>query len=458
MQYNSNGTYTIRDGTPVTRGSDGSLNSVDLATGLPAVGNVAETFEFRAIDRDLRTPYIQQWNLGIQYEFAKDLLFEVRYVGTKGTKLLQATAFNQSYDMNDPGTPDHVFDRFAKSYDAAYQKQLQLTGNPNVLRGPLKSGSTAKERGAGVAFGFPNSVTGRAVDYNLSSPAGNVIGFEARVPVLGFNVPEAVLLQSSANSIYNGLQLNLTKRMSRGIQFNTSYTWSRSIDNNSADPGSTAGGGRPDVPNVGFVVQGDQRNLTTNRAVSDFDRTHRFSASFVYELPTRGSNSRWIKGWSLSGFTQVQSGSPFSIISAEPEVATVAQYTNLARGSGGLFRHGFGRPSISGTHEQLREKGSDPTESFFNRSVLVSPLGQLGNLGRNVLRNAFQKRFDVSLAKHTSIKENVGVEFRWDVFNAFNNVNFATPGNDLQDSTDFGRILNTIGGPRVMQFGLRFVF
>ena len=76
-------------------------NAVDPATGLPALGNVAETFEFRAIDRDLRTPYVQQWNFGIQYEFAKDLLFEARYLGTKGTKLLQATAFNQGYDLND---------------------------------------------------------------------------------------------------------------------------------------------------------------------------------------------------------------------------------------------------------------------------------------------------------------------------------------------------------------------
>ncbi len=458
IMYNTNGTYTIRDGTPVTRGADGVLNAVDPATGLPALGNVAETFEFRAIDRDLRTPYVQQWNFGIQYEFAKDLLFEARYLGTKGAKLLQATAFNQGYDLNDPNTPDFVLDRFVKAYDAAYRKQVELTGNANSLRGPLKAGATARERGTGVAFGFPNSATGRAVDYNLSNLAGNVIGFEARGPILGFNIPEAVLLQSSSNSIYNALQLNLTKRMSRGIQFNTSYTWSRSIDNNSADPGSTAGGGKPDVPNVGFVVQGDQRNLAMNRAVSDFDRSHRFSASFVYELPTGKSNSRWIKGWSLSGFTQVQSGSPFSIFSAEPELGNVTQYTSLTRGSGGLYRLGFGRPNINGTLDQLKQKGADPTEQFFNASVLTSPLGGFGNLGRNVLRNDSQKRFDVSLAKNTTIKESLAVEFRWDIFNAFNNVNFATPGNDLQDVTDFGKILNTIGGPRVMQFGLRLVF
>jgi hypothetical protein len=460
LVYQSNNTYVIRDGTPVTTNSDGTNQTTDLATGLPAVGNIAETFEFRAVDRNLRTPYIQQWNLGFQVEIARDFMVEARYLGTKGTKLLQATAFNQSFDLNDPNTPDHVYARFVNAYEAAYNSEVARTGNPAILRGPLNPGSTAKERGAGVAFGFANSATGNSLDYNLSSPGatGAVIGFEARGPIMGFNIPEAVLLQSSANSIYHALQMNVTKRISHGFQFNTSYTWSKSIDNNSADPGSTAGGGKPDVPNVGLVVQGDQRNLSTNRAVSDFDRPHRLSASFVYTFPTFGSNSQWLKGWTLSGFTQVQSGSPFSIISAEPEIANVSQYTNLARGSGGLFRHGFGRPSISGTLEEFKEKGDDPTEQFFNTSMLVSPLGQLGNLGRNVLRNDPQKRVDLALSKRIMLKEEASMEFRWEVFNVLNNVNFATPGNDVQDPTDLGVISNTVGGPRVMQLGLKLEF
>ena len=457
--YQSAGTYVIRDGTPVTRGADGSLNAIDLVTGLPTLGNIAETFEFRAIDRNLRTPYIQQWNLGVQVEAVSGLLLEVRYQGTKGTKLLQATAFNQGYDLNDPNTPDHIFGRLNNAYQAAYL----AAGTPNALRGPLNSGATERAKGQGVAFGFANPTTGKAVDFNLSSPAANsaaavVIPFEARGPILGFNIPEAVLLQSSANSIYNALQFNLTRRMSRGFQVNTSYTWSKSIDNSSSDPGSTAGGGKPDVPNAGFVVQGDQRNLQSNRAVSDFDRTHRFSMSFVYDLPAFGSSSRWLKGWQISGFSQLQSGSPFTIFSAEPEVQAPAHLDTLTRGSGGLYRLGFGRPSLNGTLEQLRQKGSDPTENFFNSSVLVSPMGGFGNLGRNTLRGMSQKRVDASLSKTTKMTEDVGIEFRWEVFNIFNNVNFAVPANDLQDSSDFGKVLNTIGGPRVMQFALRFLF
>lgn len=492
IEFLASGAYVIRDGTAVTKQADGTNNGVDLSTGLPARGNIAETFEFRAIDRNLRTPYIQQWNLGFQFELARDLMVEARYVGTKGTKLLQAQAFNQSYDLNDPRTPDHVFKRFNDSYQAAYQKQLELTGNPNVLRGPIRTSGTQKQRGTGIAFGFVNPLiagqslcangalnagSGTPIDYNLSTAitcssanvagGGAVIPFESRGPILGFNIPEAVLLESAGNSIYHGLQLGLTKRFSKGVQFNGFYTWSKSIDYLSSDPGSTAGGGKPDVPNAGFVVQGDQRNLRSNRAVSDFDRTHRFSTNLVWELPTFGSSSKLFRGWAVSGFTQIQSGSPFSIFAAEPELASVTQYTSLTRGSGGISRPGFGRPSLCGSIDQLRRSGSDPTARYFDPSVLCSPMTVaggypnnigFGNLGRNILRGPSQKRFDIGLNKTTQLTERVGLEFRWDIFNVFNTANFANPGNDLQDTTDFGQILNTVGGPRVMQFGMKLKF
>jgi hypothetical protein len=490
IEYQSNGTYVIRDGTGVTRQANGSNNPIDLSTGQPSLGNIAETFEFRAIDRNLRTPYVQQWNLGFQYELTKDIMVEARYVGTKGTKLLQAQAFNQGFDMNDSRTPDYVFKRFNDAYDAAYQAEFRRTGNANILRGPLRTATSQRERGRGIAYGFQNPLlagqslcangalnanANTPVDYNLTTAitctAANVAGggavmpFEAKGVILGFNIPEALLLESSANSIYHGLQLGLTKRFSKGFQLNAFYTWSKSMDYQSSDPGSTAGGGKPDVPNTGFVVQGDQRNLRSNRAVSDFDRTHRFSTSYVWELPL--GKSKLANGWQVSGFAQIQSGSPFSIFAAEPEIANVTQYSNLTRGSGGLYRLGFGRPSLCGTLDQLRQQASDPTTGYFNSSVLCSPLTAaggypsnqgFGNLGRNILRGPYQKRFDFGVSKDTSITERVRLEFRWDMFNMFNNANFASPANDLQDATDFGTINNTVGGPRVMQFGLKLKF
>ena len=454
-------TYAIRDNTGVTRDANGANNAIDFVTGLPARGNIAETFEFRAVDRNLRTPYVQQWNLGVQYGLSNSMLIEARYVGTKGTKLLQASALNNVFDLNDPNTPDHIFRRFNDAYNAAFQGILARNPgvNPNtVLRGPLRAAASERERGRGITFGFNNAVAGIPVDYNLSDPAGNIIGFEARGSILGFNIPEALLLQSNGNSNYHALQLNLQQRLTRGLQFNAAYTFSRSEDTSSADPGSTAGGGKPDVPNTGFILQNNSRDPQSNYALSDFDRTHRFSFSFVYDLPTFGSNSRFLRGWQFSGFAQIQSGTPFTIFSAEPETSSVAQLTDLRLGSGGLYRPGFGRPNLCGSLDQLRQSSTDPTEQYFDRTALCSPLGQYGNLPRNSLRGPSQQRFDVGLSKTTVITERVGLEFRWDVFNVFNNVNFANPNNDLQDQTDFGRITNTIGGPRVMQFGMKLKF
>jgi hypothetical protein len=448
----ASGNYQLRDSTPVTRQSDGTPNPVDPATGEPFIGNIAETFEFRAVDRNLRTPYIQQWNLGVQHEIVKDFLVEVRYAGTKGTKLLQGIAFNQSYDLNDPATPDSVYERLNRAYIAG--------GAP---RGALNAGATARERGLGRAFGFADPLTGR-INYNFGAPASSatssvMIPFEARGVILGFNIPEALVLQSGGNSVYHSAQLGVTRRFSQGLQFRAAYTFSRAIDYSSVDPGSTAGGGRPDVPNAGFVLQGDQRNPRSSRGLSDYDRTHRFSLSYSYLIPAFGSRSRLVNGWQFSGFVQAQSGAPFSIFYPEPEANTPAALANVGTGSGGLFRLGFGRPSLApgATIDDLRTHGANPVTDYFNRSVLVSPGGGFGNLGRNVLRGPRQTRIDLALSKETPLTERMNLELRFEAFNVFNNVNFALPSGDMADS-EFGQVTNTVGGPRTLQLGARIRF
>ncbi|MBA3770356.1 MAG: TonB-dependent receptor, partial [Blastocatellia bacterium] len=443
------GSYSIRDNTPVFVDSRGTPQGTGCipTTGVNCIrGNIAETFEFRAVDRNLRTPYVHQWNVGMQYEVVKDLLFEARYVGTKGKNLLIATALNQGFDLNDPNTPEHIYERFNQAYVAA--------GSPN---GPLNAGSTARLRGSGVAYGFLNTVTGRQ-DLNLSSPTGTVIGFEARVPVLGFNVPEALLLESKGHSDYHGAQFSLTKRLSRGLQFNVAYTFSKSIDVMSTDPGSTAGSGKPDVPNSGFIAQGDARNIEDNRGLSDFDRTHRFSTNFTWNIPTGGSNSRFLKGWQVSGFFQAQSGNPFTVFASEPEIGNVSQLNDLARGSGGLYRLGFGRPNINCTAEDAIAGYSTNNLAVVNRACFSSPLGGFGNAGRNIFRGPSQKRLDLSFAKETSISDRMSFEVGFDLFNVFNTVNLQSPNTDLQDSVDFGIITNTTGGPRVGQFRAKLRF
>ena len=444
------GSYSIRDNTPVFVDSRGTPqgSGCNPLTGVNCTrGNIAETFEFRAIDRNLQTPMIHQWNIGAQYEIAEGLMFEARYVGTRGQNLLVARALNQGFDLNDPATPDHIYERFNQAYVAA--------GSPN---GPLNAGSTARARGTGRAFGFLNTVTGQT-DLNLSSANGTYINFEARVPILGFNVPEALLLQSEGRSNYHGGQFSLTKRMSKGLQFTAAYTYSKAMDTMSTDPGSTAGGGKPDVPNTGFIAQGDARDLEANYALSDFDRTHRFSTNFVWEVPTWGSASRWATGWAIAGFFQMQSGTPFTVFASEPEVSNVSHLTNLARGSGGIYRPGFGRPNFtcSSYSDAIIGFGAGNVPTL-NTGCFASAMGGFGNLGRNTFRGPLQKRLDLSFSKSTRITERMSFDIGFDLFNVFNTVNFANPNSDLQDSVDFGVITNTIGGPRVGQFRAKFRF
>jgi len=467
-------------------------------------GNGAEPLEFRAIDRDLKTPLIQQWNLGIQQEFFKDWVVEARYVGTRGQNLLLAVGFNQPYDLNDPNTPDYIYRRLNDAFGGSLPPRMP--GVSERQRGASRSLTDVRAfGGCNIAFaGVPgytpcNNGTG-GIDLNLTSANFDepraIISADVRVPFLGFDPTDAVILQSRGYSFYHSGQLNVTKRFTRNFGFNASYTFSKSIDIGSTDPGSTTASGRPDTPNLGLVVQGDQRNLNANRGLSDFDRPHRFSTSFVLEIPNFGSNSKFLNGFQLSGFAQWQSGTPFSIFASDAEFSRVASgggfqnqflgivqagserltpigsgnfredIFNVGVGSGTIFNAAFGRPSVRSI-ELLRRQGSDRTREYFNTCqdptnpdcALLSPLGGFGNLGRNVLRGPSQKRIDLSLQKTTSLyKERISLELKWDIFNIFNFVNFANPNSDLSDETDFGQITRTVGAPRVMQFGAKIRF
>lgn len=472
---------------------------VDNTPGADAIAGV-EPLEFRAIDRDLKTPLIQQWNVGIQQDFFKDWVVEARYVGTRGQQLLVAVGFNQPYDLNDPNTPDYIYARLNRARGIA-----PVAGVSERDLGTTLSANDPRAFGAcsvvfvGVPSYLPCNGGNGAIDRNISSSnfdlPNALIAAEVRVPYLGFDPTDAVILQSRGYSFYHSGQLNVTRRFSKEIGFNASYTFSKSIDIGSTDPGSTAASGRPDTANLGLVVQGDQRNINSNRALSDFDRPHRFSTSFTWEIPNFGSKSRFLNGWQLSGFGQWQSGTPFSIYASNPEFDAFGTsglieqqffgiYTtsteriaplmpinsridvfNVGGASGTIFAAAFGRPNVRNL-ALLQNGGDDRTRRYFNTCqdpenpdcALLSPLGGFGNLGRNTLRGPSQKRIDLSLMKMTRLTERVSLELKWDIFNVFNFVNFANPNSDLSDETDFGQITRTVGAPRVMQFGAKLRF
>jgi hypothetical protein len=395
----ASGSYTIRDGTGVLGVNNGA-------------GNIAETLEFRAIDRDLKTPYYQQWNVGWQWELMPNMALEVRYNGSRGHDLLLATALNEPWDLNDPNTPPEILQRITDAYRA---------------NGGTASAQDPQARG----YGYRG-------DNNIG-PNGAVIPTEVRTLYYGFNDAEALYLQSRGRSSYHALQTSLTKRFSQGYQFHAAYTYSVAKDLMSADPGSTAGGGRPDTPNTGFSVENDSRDLEANWARADFDRPHRFSLSAVWALPL-GQNVL-LRDWRVATFMQFQSGRPFSVFRPES----------------GLLRLGFQRLDFApgANADSVANQAGNPEEGWFDATELRAATAA-GNTPRNFLRGPAQKRVDLNITKSIRIGT-IDAELRWEIFNLFNTVNFGMPENNF-DSVDFGTITNTVGGPRASQFGVRINF
>jgi hypothetical protein len=252
------------------------------------------------------------------------------------------------------------------------------------------------------------------------------------------------LMESNSNSNYNSLQATLNKRFSHGLQMLLSYTWSHSMDDYSGS----------DVSDIG-VVPGNMVNEQSNYATSDFDRRHRFVASYLYNLPDayHGSSAfgkKALNSWSVSGIVTLQSGLPVSIFGrADFFVSTRA---DLAPG------RTLESAIKSGNVADRLGNNNNPyfDTSAFTQPPLFTP--DWGQLGRNIIRGPKQIDTDFSIMKSIPVTESQGVEFRAEFFNLFNNVNFANPVNIIYPSSNFGSIVTTTTGPRVIQFALKYTF
>jgi len=234
-------------------------------------------------------------------------------------------------------------------------------------------------------------------------------------------------IEGTGNSSYNALWVTATKRLSRGFQFNTSYTFSKSIDYNSLN-------------SQGVVVQ-DSYNLRGSRGLSDFDARHRFVFSGIYEVPFHGNRLK--EGWQLGTIVQLQSGNPVNIV---------------VNNAGFTGTNNTVRPDVTGPIESIGE-----VNRWFDPTPFIVPVGRFGSLGRNVVIGPGFNNTDVSLIKRTKLTETQLIEFRWEVFDLFNHANFGQPGRVVGTDT-FGRITNTrfatgdSGSSRQMQFALKYKF
>ncbi len=276
--------------------------------------------------------------------------------------------------------------------------------------------------------------------FTPTATSGNV---NSRRPIP--NLGETFQVSSIFNSNYNAFQLTATQRLWRGLSFQASYTWSKSLDYQSAPNSFYTIPGQPRVPQ-------DSTNLKAEYGPSAFDIPHRFVVSYLYELPFFRGSSGFVKSlfgnWRLTGIMAAQSGTPFTVLdSSNPDLgggSTIRDRVNVVADP-------FSGTCSNGAPTRTPQCWVNP--SAFKR--LVPPA--LGNERRNMLRSGSIFNWDMGLEKEIPIHERQRLELRWEVFNIFNHANFAVPITDFA-SPNFGKVQGTSTPEREMQLALKFIF
>jgi hypothetical protein len=423
-------------------------NLEQTACGYPGCwpsGNLYGPFLFGGYDINNKLPYTQNWTLDFQFQPSNSWMFEVGYVGNHGTHLVLPIPFNQPLIA----TPTNVVNGQTSSYGG-----MSPASNQNVYY----SGLTPLD----TELIYTNEYSGNA---------------PIRVPYPGYDM-NAVSYKTEGISNFDALQVQVHKRLSNGLQFTSSYTWSHSLDEQSG---------------LGLFVTGNNPiTPRANYASSDFDQTHVFLINYSYTIPKLVDSSAWryvTNGWTIGGQTVAESGQPYSIYDYTGSVAS--QYygsddeignpivplvpgvtsrqaahpgancqgfsTTICKLNSADFAPQFVAPGTNGV-PACDATGCDNYESLY------------GNTGRNTFRGPFQVRFDMSLAKQFQIKGRYGLIFQADAFNVFNHADFDTPNNDVTFFPNYygppsippvgslGLIQHTVGSPRFLQLSMHLVF
>jgi hypothetical protein len=393
-------------------GQDGTY----ACTGGPGVNSTQNLFVLE-VPRHFVVPNTQQWNLTIQRDLGRKWVLEVGYVGTKGTHLRETRDAIQSVNAS-PSNPFTVTDTSGNTY--------QITDNT-----------------------FSNAI--------------------ARTPTPGLNGYSGYqIFANDAYSIYHSFQATASRRWERGY-IQAAYTFSKNIDATST--GNTAN-------NTAF---NDESTINASRGISDFNRPHVLKVSYVYDLPffarATGMKHAVLGEWAVSGVTSLQSSLPFSILDSNggnaflgagtsPVSASLAPSASIGSGmtSGSISQrlNGYLNPATFTTAPLLygTQCATDPNYCTTG----------FGDLGRNIYRGPFQQNWDFSLIKHIPLTERQDLRFAADFFNLWNHPNFSNPlvtdyeqylawSASSETSPDpFGRIVQTTGTPRLIQFSLRWTF
>jgi len=423
-------------------------------------------FALFTFDPNLRVPYVQQWNVGVQREILKDTVLEARYVGNRGTKLTRAIDVNQQRIFANGFFQD--FQRAMFNFNncggrvnptaaqCANRQPLQLLPSFGAFALNQQTFLTAVRQGE-PARALDFYITNKA--FFFSSFGGEAFGSTQTITPYLPNPSTYVAdyVGNAAYSDYHALQVEVRRRYTNGFDFQANYTWSKALTD--FEGSSTNFQGLLDLT-LGDVVEKRRANN---------DLTHVFKANSGYELPF-GNGKRWINngfmstvlgGLKLTGIFRAQTGRPISIISAR----------------GSLNRTGRSAQNTVNTNLTLDELQSraglffDPTTGaplMFDPDLIANRLslfsnpaaGTVGNLQLTPVTGPGYWNLDMGLIKRTRINENTNIEFRMEVFNVFNHTNFFISSTSLPqniNASTFGQITETFD-PRIFQFALKLNF
>ena len=461
-----------------------------------------------SINEFISVPLVQQYTLDLQYEVARNWVFDVGYVGSHGTHLYN-WAHTVNYANLAPNAPNGP--------------------GPNDIQDQrMILGSGAQ----GTPNSFPfndiantNPATQILVNTGTSNAApGNILG---RVPNLGFASTGLSNTTTQGDSLYNSLQLQLSHRWANGFLLQGAYTWSKLMTNINAPE---AGGGIAAPGNVlsGGASSNDPLDFKQQYGLAAFNRSQRLIVAYSYDLPyrhTEGVAGHILGGWTVSGVTTIQNGQPFTVIDGNggaifgaggfggggvraelnPSFASkcnnlgVCNGTHLATpgsnhdrvlsglvpgscgtGVGWINQNAFGNPAgtctgFGGTFSAMPTPCiggtpnpgglpflpcGDPPNGLFPGDPGYTFTGAgtgFGNSMVGAIMGPGQHNWDFSIIKHTKITEKLNTEFRAEFYNIWNHAQFNPPVNNVADST-FGQVQNSAVPPRIMQFAVKLLF
>jgi len=359
--------------------------------------------QLRAQDPNQRSGYVEQASFGPEYEIFQDTVMSATYVGNWGRKMNRLQNANQGF----------------------------ITGLDGAC--PI------------VQFPFANLNTVSRVDTTPSTPGGKC----ALTGQHGF----LELATNNGNTDYNGLELSLRRRMSKGFSYALNYTWSHGLanfgDNLTAGP----------LPQNTYNYSAEMSN-------SILDIRHRFVGNFIVDLPfgqgrrylsNGGIADKIVGGWQVNGIVNLQTGSPFTVTGSDNSF-TGSNHSAYANCVGDPFAGASDSPDQYTT-----------TGFFLNRAAFANPAtGSFGTCRPRAFHGPGIESTDLSLFKQFKMTERFSLQFRAEFFNAFNHPNFANPNSNI-NSSNFGKVTSTIapilgadsggpGDPREVQLALKLYF